>query len=38
MYVLDDDNEAYFMTPYGMLHEMYYDFYYSFKEGRNYGY
>lgn len=35
-YELEDD-EAYFMTPHGRLHEMYFDYYYSTLEERNYG-
>ncbi len=37
VYVLEGE-EAYFMTPYGRLHEMYLDYYINTKEENIYGY
>lgn len=38
MYRLEENQEAYFLVGNSWLHECYYDFYISFKEGLNYGY
>ena len=38
MYILNDEGEAYFSTPYCMLHEMYLDYYLNTKEENIYGY
>lgn len=37
LYRLDEDQEAHFQTEGYELHEMYLDFYYGYKEEKNYG-
>ena len=37
-YTFDDNQEAWFYTEYGLLHEAYEDIYFNMKEETNYGY